>query len=274
MRVNRITATAVTVSLAGSLALGAAAVAGAVPAVSADHGPGHGSGIERPRDAQPDAAEVTAATARTAQQTGAMREAVRPVTQMAKVLVAVSKLKEGKLSAEQAERFRVRMDRAIKPLTKSRTAAEGARTAARMAPAAPTRDMTANAAADLRTRMHTLLNAAVHGTAEQRTAAATRALAGGSNLLAASLYSGRLAAPDLKGLPKMPSTAQLPQTPQAQTPQAPKQQAPQKQAPKQQQAPQQGQKPQAPQAPQGEQAPKSEQAQQAPAAPVTPEQGR
>ncbi|NSC24025.1 hypothetical protein FM076_23900 [Streptomyces albus subsp. chlorinus] len=187
MRVNRITAAAVTVSLAGSLAIGAAGAASSAPA---QHSPGDRKADRADRhDAQ---------SARVARQADALRGGLRPLNQLTRVVAAVTQLKEGRLSPAQAARYRGEMNKALQPLMPPQAASGQEPRAERRA-----RDMTARAAADLRSRTEALLSAAVKGTPQQRTAAANRALTGGSNLMAAMLYGGRLPAADLKGLPRM-----------------------------------------------------------------------
>lgn len=192
MRVNRITATAVTCSLAASLGLGAAGAAGAsAPADRGDathRGPGH-------RALPVAQADAASASARVARHNRVLKGVIKPVDQLTRLLTEVGGLQSRKLTPQRAEHHSTAMARAVAPLTATRPGSAGT----------PPQTMAAQAARDLRDRVDALLRAAVRGDVAGRDAAAGRAVTGGSNLMAAALMSGKLPAPDLKGLPKLPS---------------------------------------------------------------------
>jgi hypothetical protein len=89
----------------------------------------------------------------------------------------------------------------------------------------PVADLRADALTDLREALDKLLAAATSGDADQVLPAATAVVTGLVNLLAATLLDGGLPAPDLAGLPKLPTapvaSAQPVTPPQAPTTAAP-----------------------------------------------------
>lgn len=145
---------------------------------------------------------------------------------MTDLVNGVLKAPGGKLPAAEAAKLADPVKAALAKVGEAAPAAPaapgipGGVTGVSGAPAAPDPGVAlkAKAAADLQTKVNTLVKAAATGTPAKVAAASQSVLTSQVNVLTAILLGGGLPAPNLPGLPKLPTVpgvAQLPATPGA-----------------------------------------------------------
>ncbi|MEB8336535.1 hypothetical protein [Streptomyces endophyticus] len=123
---------------------------------------------------------------------------VQPVTAL---VAGVLKAPEGKLSKEEAAEHAAGVKKALDGLKAGAKGATGKAAGVR----APGPELIAKAAANLQVKVDALVKASVAGDAKATAAALQATLTGTVNVVVAVVLGGGLPAPDLEGLPKLPS---------------------------------------------------------------------
>ncbi|WP_443045659.1 hypothetical protein [Streptomyces sp. NBC_00356] len=127
---------------------------------------------------------------------------LQPVTDL---VAGVLKAPDGKLSKEEAARHAAGVKKALDGLTAGAKAAADKAGAPGAGAQAPGAELVAKAAADLQTKVDALVKASAAGDAKATAAALQATLTGTVNVVVAIVLGGDLPAPDLKGLPKLPT---------------------------------------------------------------------
>ncbi|MER5438173.1 hypothetical protein [Streptomyces sp. NPDC002790] len=191
MRISRKAGLLASTALCGALALGAA-------------GPAFSSVMDAPSHSAP-AAPVPGADA-LAKQNAALAGAgdvVQPVTAL---VAGVLKAPGGKLSKEEAAKHAAGVTKALDGLKSGAKGAAGKAAGAFGGRAqAPGAELVVKAAADLQAKVDALVKASAAGDAKATAAALQATLTGTVNVVVAIVLGGDLPAPDLKGLPKLPT---------------------------------------------------------------------
>ncbi|MFD7295265.1 hypothetical protein ACFV9W_18445 [Streptomyces sp. NPDC059897] len=196
MRVSRKAGLFVSSALCGALALGVAGPAGAAFSSVRDVPAGSGSGVS--------VAPVPGAEA-LAKQNAALAGAgavVQPVTDL---VAGVLKAPDGKLPKDEAAEHAAEVKKALDSLAAGAKGAAGTAGVPGGRAQAPGPELVAKAAADLQAKVDALVKASAAGDAKATAAALQAALTGTVNVVVAIVLGGDLPAPDLKGLPKLPS---------------------------------------------------------------------
>ncbi|WP_327668000.1 MULTISPECIES: hypothetical protein [unclassified Streptomyces] len=191
MRISRKAGLFASTALCGALALG---VAG--PAFSAvTDSPAHSASAAPLPGADALAKQNTALAG-----AGAV---LQPVTDL---VAGALKAPDGKLSKDEATKHAAGVKKALDGLTADAKAATDKAAGGPGARAqAPGAELVAKAAADLQAKVDALVKASVAGDAKATAAALQATLTGTVNVVVAIVLGGDLPAPDLKGLPKLPS---------------------------------------------------------------------
>ncbi|WP_425841022.1 hypothetical protein [Streptomyces fractus] len=189
MRISRKAGLLASSTLCGALALGVAGPAG--PAFSAvTDSPAHSASAAPLPGADALAKQNTALAG-----AGAV---VQPVTDL---VAGVLKAPDGKLPKDEATKHAADVKKALDGLKSDAKASTGK--AARAQDPGP--ELVAKAAADLQVKVDALVKASAAGDAKATAAALQATLTGTVNVVVAIVLGGDLPAPDLKGLPKLPS---------------------------------------------------------------------
>ncbi|MFZ3565340.1 hypothetical protein ACOKM5_42870 [Streptomyces sp. BH097] len=188
MRISRNAGVLVSGALCGVLALGLAGPAFAVVA----EGPARGGvGVS--------VAPVPGAEA-LAKQNAALAGAGAVVEPVTGLVAGVLKAPDGKLPKEEAAKHAAEVKKALDSLVAGAKASTGKARAQ-----APGPELVAKAAADLQTKVDALVKASAAGDAKATAAALQATLTGTVNVVVAIVLGGDLPAPDLEGLPKLPT---------------------------------------------------------------------
>lgn len=127
---------------------------------------------------------------------------LQPVTDL---VAGVLKAPDGKLSKEEATKHVAGVKKALDGLTADAKAAADKAGAPGAGAQAPGAELVAKAAADLQAKVDALVKASAAGDAKATAAALQATLTGTVNVVVAIVLGGDLPAPDLKGLPKLPT---------------------------------------------------------------------
>ncbi|MFJ8954302.1 hypothetical protein ACIRO1_29825 [Streptomyces sp. NPDC102381] len=193
MRISRKTGLLASTTLCGALALGVAGPAG--PAFSSvTDSPAHSASAAPLPGADALAKQNTALSG-----AGAV---LQPVTDL---VAGVLKAPDGKLPKDEATKHAADVKKALDGLTADAKAATDKAGAPGARAQAPGADLVVKAAADLQTKVDALVKASAAGDAKATAAALQATLTGTVNVVVAIVLGGDLPAPDLKGLPKLPT---------------------------------------------------------------------
>ena len=193
MRVSRNVGLVVSAALCGALAVGVAGPAG--PAFSA---------VADAPARSVSAAPVPGADA-LAEQNAALAGAgavLQPVTDL---VAGVLKAPDGKLPEDEAAEQAGEVKKALDGLVADAKAATDKAGVPGGGSQAPGAELVAKAAADLQAKVDALVKASAAGDAKATAAALQATLTGTVNVVVAIVLGGDLPAPDLEGLPKLPS---------------------------------------------------------------------
>ena len=129
-------------------------------------------------------------------------DVLRPVTDL---VDSVLKAPDGKLPKDEAAERAAEVKKALDGLAADAKAAAGKAGAPGSRAQAPGADLVVKAAADLQAKVDALVKAATAGDAKATAAALQATVTGAVNVVVAIVLGGDLPAPDLEGLPKLPS---------------------------------------------------------------------
>ncbi|MET8472780.1 hypothetical protein [Streptomyces sp. NPDC004856] len=129
-------------------------------------------------------------------------DVLQPVTDL---VDSVLKAPDGKLPKDEATKQAAEVKKALDGLTADAKAAAGKAGAPGSRAQAPGADLVVKAAADLQAKVDALVKAATAGDAKATAAALQATVTGAVNVVVAIVLGGDLPAPDLEGLPKLPS---------------------------------------------------------------------
>ncbi|MFI5658828.1 hypothetical protein [Streptomyces sp. NPDC051684] len=194
MRISRKAGLVVSTALCGALALGAA-------------GPAFSSVMDAPAHSESSeaVAPLPGADALAKQNTAlaGAGDVLQPVTGL---VAGVLKAPDGKLPKDEATKHAADVKKALDGLASgAKAATDKAGAPGAGVQAAPGPELVAKAAADLQTKVDALVKASTAGDAKATAAALQATLTGAVNVVVAIVLGGDLPAPDLKGLPKLPT---------------------------------------------------------------------
>ncbi|MEB8342116.1 hypothetical protein [Streptomyces endophyticus] len=193
MRISRKAGLLASSALCGALALGAA-------------GPAFSSVTDAPaRSGSSESVAPLPGAEALAKQNTALAGAgavVQPVTDL---VAGVLKAPDGKLPKDEATKHAADVKKALDGLAAGAKAATDKAGAPGARAQAPGPELVAKAAADLQTKVDALVKASAAGDAKATAAALQATLTGTVNVVVAIVLGGDLPAPDLKGLPKLPT---------------------------------------------------------------------